>query len=877
MPAPVTPPPTDDGATPGAVPGAEGVEPRTRWRERSPWLRGTVYAAVGLVLALVATSVLAVTTVRSSFPQTEGTIDVPGLSADVRVVRDDAGVPQIWADTPEDLFFAQGFVQAQDRFFEMDVRRHITAGRLSELFGEETLETDKVVRAMGWRRVAEEEVARLDPTTVNYLEAFSAGVNAYVADRSPGELSLEYTLLSLGGLDDYAVEAWTPADSVAWLKAIAWDLRGNMQDEVDRAMASSRVDPERVEELYPAYPYARHRPIVTGSRSAARTGTVPSYGRHPEKAAVRALEATDRALDAVPTMVGTGEGVGSNAWVVDGDHSTTGMPILANDPHLAPTLPGVWYQMGLHCNVVDDECPFDVAGFTFAGLPGVVIGHNRDIAWGFTNLGPDVTDLYLEAVDGERYLRGKEWRPFRRRTETIEIAGEEPFTFTVRTSVHGPLISDVAPDFASVGANAPAPEGSPERGEGYAVALSWTALSTTRTAEAIFDMARASGWDEFRAAAAKFAAPSQNMVYADREGNIGYQAPGLIPVRGRAHDGNWPAPGWDPAYDWTGDHVPFDALPSVLNPPEGYVVTANQAPVGPDYPHRLGEAWDLGYRSQRLFELIESQEKFSPDDMARLQLDTRNGLAPTLVPYLLDVDPGSHYYRAGQRLLRRWDFTQPPDSAAAAYYNAVWRNLLELTFDDELPASVEVDGNSRWFEVVRGLLEEPSDPWWDDVDTDDVVERRDDVLVEAVRAARDELVRLQSRRADRWTWGHQHRLTLENQTVGQSDVGLVARLVNRGDWELGGGSSIVDATGWNAEEGYEVTWVPSMRMVVSMADLDDSTWINLTGASGHAFHPHYTDQTDLWAEGRTRPWPFSREAVEEAGEDVLTLATTRRE
>jgi penicillin amidase len=860
--------------------GGERSDPDDRsWRDRPRWLRWGVYVAVVVVLALVAGAVFSFNAVRRSLPQVEGTLTVDGLSAEVRVVRDEYGVPQVYADTPEDLFFAQGFVQAQDRFYEMDVRRHITAGRLSELFGEDTLETDKVVRTLGWRKVAEEELKLLDPQAVAYLEAFSAGVNAYVQDRSPGELSLEYTLLALTGLD-YQVEPWTAADSVAWLKAMAWDLRGNMQDEIDRARASTRLDAAQIEELYPPYPYDRHRPIVEGGgivggefdQDASGTGRPEALARVPvDDDVVAQLDRVSQALDALPVMVGRGDGVGSNAWVVDGEHSSTGAPILANDPHLAPTLPGVWYQMGLHCNEVGPACPYDVTGFTFAGFPGVVIGHNQQIAWGFTNLGPDVTDLYLEAVDGERYRRGDRWREFERRQETIEVAGGPAFTFTVRSSVHGPLLSDVSGTYASVGANAPVDGAAPDRGSGYAVALSWTALTPSLTAQAVFEINRATGWEEFREAARNFAAPSQNMVYADRDGNIGYQAPGLIPIRKPGHRGDYPAPGWDRSYDWEDRFVPFEELPTVLNPEEGFIATANQAPVDRSYPRYLGSAWSYGYRSQRIVDLLENRGPLGVADMARMQLDTRNGFAPTLVPYLLEVDPGSPYYREGQRLLRDWDFTQPPESAAAAYFNAVWRNLLELTFTDQLPESVEVDGGDRWFEVVTRLLEEPTDPWWDDVDTEDVREGRDDMLRQALQEARDELVRLQSRSVDGWTWGHQHTLTLENQTIGQSDLGLVARLVNRGPWQLGGGSGIVNAIGWNAAEGYDVDWVPSMRMVVSMADLDSSTWVNLTGASGHAFSDHYTDQTELWADGETRPWAFTRPAVEAAAVHTLRL------
>jgi penicillin amidase len=433
------------------------------------------------------------------------------------------------------------------------------------------------------------------------------------------------------------------------------------------------------------------------------------------------------------------------------------------------------------------------------------------------------------------------------------------------------LLSDVSAELSTVGANAPVADQAPDRGNGYAVALSWTALIPNRTTDAIFMMDAAGSWDEFRAAAAHFAAPSQNLVYADRAGHIGYQAPGLIPIRKSGNTGDYPAEGWLSSNDWTGNFVPFDALPNVLDPADGVIATANQAVIGSDYPYYLTNSWDYGYRGQRLVSLLGAKARFSVEDMSELQLDSRNGFAPTFVPYLLDVLMPSQYLAAGQRLLQDWDFEQPADSAAAAYYNAVWRQTLALTFHDQLRRSLWPDGGDRWFEVMRRLLADPDNSWWDDIETETVVETRDDILFQALAGARDELVRLQARRAAEWTWGHHHRMNLENQSLGQSDIGLVRWLFNRGGYEVGGGGSIVNATKWNAAEDYTVTAAPSMRMVVSLDDFDDSRWINLTGVSGHAFHDNYVDQTELWVDGDTLPWRFSAAAVGAAAEDTLTL------
>jgi penicillin G amidase len=854
------------------------------WRSFLRWPRAariTTYVAVGLALVLVVALVTGVVLVRRPFPQTSGSAELAGLGGDVEVVRDDHGIPQLYGDSVEDLMRAQGYVHAQERFFEMDVRRHATAGRLAEMFGEKALESDEMVRTMGWRRVAEQELALIKPETRAALEAYADGVNAYLDQHSPSQIAVEYTVLNAGGLD-YRPEHWTAVDSLSWLKAMAWDLRGNMTEEIDRVLALADHSAEQVQELYPAYPYDEHAPIVgqgavvdgifdqAATQDATRKPQRPAY----TAGAQRALSRLQAGLERMPTLLGRGDGIGSNSWVVDGDHSATGEPLLANDPHLDASLPGVWMQMGLHCRTVSEDCPLDVAGFTFSGVPGVIIGHNADIAWGFTNLGPDVTDLYLERVQGDRWRYDGKLRPLRTRTETIKVHGGDDVELTIRATKHGPLLSDVSDQLADVG-EAARVDGRPD-GETYAVALEWTALHPSATADAVLELDTATGWDSFRAAAADFAVPAQNLVYADTQGHIGYQAPGRIPIRKSGNDGLLPVAGWRPENDWTGDYVPFDGLPNVLDPEEGFIVTANQAVIGRDYPYRLTDDWDQGYRSQRIRDRLSQEGELSVDEMLDLQLDDQNPMGPVLTPYLLDVKLPRGYYSAGKRLLEHWDFGQPADSAAAAYFNVVWRNLLRLTFQDELPEDQWPDGGDRWFAVVSHLLEHPSDPWWDDRSTTGV-ETRDDILAEAMTAARDELTRRQDVSADEWSWGRLHRLDLHQAALGESGIGPVEWLVNRGPWEVGGGSAAVDAASWDASEGYAVTSAPSMRMVVSVGDFDKSRWINLTGVSGHPFDDHYTDQTDLWAEGETLPWPFTSSAVHDAAEDTLTLTPAERE
>ncbi len=844
-----------------------------------------------IVVVMVVATVIGVSLVRRSLPQTSGELIVSGLTAKVTVLRDDRGVPQIYADNSYDLFRAQGFVAAQDRFFEMDLRRHITAGRLAEMVGKDGVETDRVIRTMGWRRVAEAELPTLASSTRRYLQSYAEGVNAYIAQAgSPDKMGLEYAVLGQK-FADYRVEPWSPADSLAWLKAMAWDLRGNYVDELTRARLSGRITPARLAQIFPPYPIESHHPIVsaqdwrpgvaTSTRSAASAlRPVPAIPSIPpalsDKATRTVYAAVATALDQLPEMVGRGDGIGSNSWVVGPKRSSTGKPLLANDPHLGVGIPGIWYQTGLHCRTVSAGCPFDVTGFSFAGMPGIVIGHNQSIAWGFTNLGPDVSDFYLEQLRADSYRRGEHYLALKARTETIKVAGGQDVTIKVRETVHGPLLSDVISSVAQAGQTALV-EGKAQT-TSYAVSLAWTGLLPGHTADAIFKFNTAQDFAQFRLAARDFAVPAQNLLYADTQGHIGYQAPGQVPIRASstagAPPGYWPAPGWDPAYDWRG-FVPFEQMPTAYDPPEGYLVAANQAVTASSTPFLTTE-WDYGYRSERIRNLITATPKVTPARMSQIQGDTRNDFAPELVKALLAVKlNGDPFTKEAQNLLRTWDYTQPsgrsPSAAAAAYYNAVWSNVLDLTFNDEL-GKMKANGGSQWMQALTGLLAKPSDVWWDNKRTAGVIEGRDEILRQSLVEARKDLTENLGKNPSTWQWGRLHQLRLEHKVLGGDSVpGPVRAVFNRGPWQLPGGSSIVNANGWDAGKGYQVDWAPSMRMVVNLGDLDASRWVNQSGNSGHPFDDHYVDQADAWAANETFPWPFSEKAVRDGGGDQLTL------
>ncbi|MEU3574025.1 penicillin acylase family protein [Kitasatospora sp. NPDC036755] len=881
------PRPAADSAEPGTAPAAvavadPGPEPALLPRRRRVLRIARRTAAVLTALVLVAAGSLAgyaYWTVQRSMPKLSGSTTVQGLHGEARIVRDASGIPQIYADTAHDLFLAEGYAQAQDRFWQMDVQRHVTAGRLAEMFGPGEVQTDKVARTFGWYRVAEQEVTMLSPQTQEYLRAFADGVNAYLAKHEGAELSVEYPVLGFVA-DDYRPEQWTPADSVSWLKTMAWNLNTGMIDQFEHAMLPADLPEGATDDLFPPYDYQRWTPIVpdragTATPAADPTAAPAAPTSPPVPAAASAALADSAEVRTVLAAVlgPQGTGIGSNSWVVAGSRTTTGKPLLENDPHLTPSLPGIWYQVGLHCNRIGPDCGYDVSGFTFAGMPGVVIGHNADIAWGFTDLGAADSDLFVERVSGSGYEHEGQQLPLTVRQETIKVAGGRPVDLTVRSTLHGPLISDVLKSADEVADHGRVPD-VPPHGEqdGYAVAMQWTALDPAPTLDALFALDRAKDWNDFRAAAAAFASPVQNMIYADTAGNIGYQTPGRIPVR-KAGDARRPVPGWTGTYDWTG-YLPFDQLPTSFNPPEGYIVTANNAVVGPDYPHLIGSDWGTGHRSRRIAELIEQAGKLDVAAMERITQDTWNGNAATLAPALLRVQVDAQAEPA-QALLRGWDYTQGADSAPAAYFNAVWRELLKEAFTDRLSrAGVKSyaypDGGGHWFDVVRGLLDKPDSLWWTST-TDPSVHGRDAMLRRAMEQAATDLRKRLGDDPRKWRWGALHTLTLESPTLGTAGPAPLQWLLNADPIGVGGGTDTVLANGWDPRKGFEVIWVPSMRMVVDLGDFERSRWINLTGASGHATADTYTDQTALWARGDSLAWPYGAAAVDAAAHDRLRL------
>mgnify|MGYP001172878065 CR=1 FL=1 len=839
-----------------------------------------------LVVSLVGAVVFATGVVRRSWPQTAGALTLDSLTSAVEVVRDGQGVPTIYADTPADLFRAQGFVTAQDRFFQMDLRRKVASGRSAELIGAAGVASDTVMRTLGLRRVAEAELPLLAPSTRLYLNAYAEGVNDLITRAGdPMALGLEYEVLG-ARLGDERPEKWTAVDSLVWLKAYAFDIAGLDSAELARGRLSATMDAAQLRAIYPEYP-SQHPTVLAATAWGHARSSGPADGiaglaglDTPDGlSAAAALASAQAALDARATsaLVGSGEGLGSNAWVVAGSRTASGAPLLAADPHLAPTQPGAYAQIGLRCRTVSAECPFDVTGITLPGFPGVMAGHTGKIAWATAALGADVSDFYYEQVTGDSSVRDGALVPLQQTTETVKVRGGADAVFTVRRTTHGPILSDIVTAVDEAGRRAVI-NGVAER-QRYAVSLAWTGFTPSRTADAIFGLSTATSFAEFRAAATNYAAPALSVVYADVDGHIGYLAPGQIPVRSAATAGApagfVPAPGWQSTWDWR-DIVPNAELPWALDPQEGFIVAANNKVTPLPSPY-LGSDWDNGWRAARISQLLATGPKLTPADMTRLQQDTFDAFARTLVPVLLGVDLSSDgFTEEAQRLLRMWDFTTPADrsdaSAAAVYFYAVWSRLVQGTFDDQLPADLRSDGGPRWRQAVIRLLEDPANLWWDDKRTSGVVENRDEILHRALVQARLDLTRSMGSSTSSWSWGKVHLLDLGHPVLGeQSDSGWIARLFDRGPVPVAGGSAVVLATAFDASKGFRVTSAPAARLVVDLGDLGASTWVLQTGQSGHAGHPHYVDQLDTWVSGGAYSWPFSAESVTATASERLTL------
>ncbi|MBK9715478.1 MAG: penicillin acylase family protein [Kouleothrix sp.] len=798
---------------------------------------------------------------RGALPQTSGSVQVQGLTAAVEIVRDADAVPHIRAQNEADAMFGLGYAHAQDRLWQMEFQRRIGNGRLSEFAGPSQLDTDKFLRTLGVARAAKTAWASMAPDARQLVEAYVAGVNSFIGSHHGRELPVEFTVLGI------QPEPWKPEDVLVWGKMMAWDLGGNWTSELLRSRLSAKLGAEKADQLMPAYlpdrtlilpngVAADQRPTTKGQSATAQgaesvspvalgPSSTKSLGCSSLPAACDRLLAINRALKDDFGLGGTA--IGSNNWVVSGARTTTGKPLLSNDPHLGARIPSIWYLAHITGGRID------AIGATLPGAPGIIIGHNQRIAWGVTNTGPDVQDLFVEHINDRNEAEYKgAWEPVQVVPEVIKVKGQPDVTIQVRITRHGPLISDVISDVAEP------------------MAFRWTALDEEdHIFESFLQIDQAQSWADFTAALKNYGAPMQNFVYADVDGNIGYYAPGKLPIRASG-DGTLPAQGWTGADDWTG-YVPFEELPHAYNPPQGYIATANNKVVGDGYPHLIGSDWAAPYRAARIVELIEAKPKLAPDDMAAIQADVRSSLARELLPRLLEATPTDDRAKQALEMLRGWDGTVSGDSAQAAIFEAWYQQIPKRILEDEVGDKLWSDyGDERNFiaMALSAQLSEGNSPWCDDVGTP----AQEDCATELGAALSDglaDMAKVQgSQDVKGWRWDRAHHAMFPHNVF--DGVGALRPIFSR-SIPNGGDGFTVDVAPISQSDPYNQYHVPSYREIIDLSALDSSRFIHTVGQSGSVLSGDYSNLLERWQRVEYMPMRYDKATVDAAAKARLVL------
>lgn len=765
---------------------------------------------------------------RRSLPRTRGHIHLHGTRGTIDILRDKAAIPHIYAEQKLDAFFGLGYVHAQDRLWQMEFMRRIGQGRLAEIFGKSSLNTDIFLRTLGMQRAAASAWEELAPDIRAIVDAYIAGINSVIHGNRTHKLPPEFSLLRL------KPEAWTGPQIMVMNKVMAWQLSGNFDTELLRSQFIQAVGKERASQILAPYP-------VNGPSIV--TWPVPNLRQTPDMESTPTIASTADGYQQLSeleqaTRRVAGEGarfkdvLGSDSWVVDGSMSVTGKPLLANDPHLGVEIPLTWYLAHLSAPELD------VIGATIPGSPAVVIGRNAKITWGLTNLNPDVQDLFREHIDptGKQAEYQEQWEDMHIYDEIIQVKGEAAITCQVRITRHGPLISDALNETAARRNSSSTQEALEP------LALRWTALDKQdSTLEAFIRINEAHNWQTFKDAVRLFVAPGQNFLYADTEGNIGYQASGNIPLRASG-DGSTPGEGWSGHNDWLG-YVPFEELPSNYNPPEHYIVAANQRPASPDYPHFLGREWSSTYRAERISELLQSKDTFSAQDFIAMQADTISKHAQELLPHILPlVKPQDSFAHSALELLSTWDKNMAGESAAAALYGAWFRLLPRAVLKDEL--DIDLIANYEWrFQFVGRFITQTFASYRQEEQS---AEASIDCAAIANQTFHQAVADVKHRLGgdpQRWRWSKLHHLMLVHQPLGRNKY--LGFFLNR-KIESQGDCGTLNYAPISYEPAYQQIGAAGYRQIVDLANPEQSLFMHLAGQSGHFLSPHYADYLSAW-------------------------------
>jgi penicillin amidase len=826
---------------------------------RHPVLRIFYYVLCVLLVVLIAAIWWLYAIMRSPQPQLDGSISVPGISAKVRVIRDERGVPTIEAASLEDLFFAQGYVTAQDRLWQMDMMRRAAAGELSEVIGEDTVKMDREERILGLRQAAESAEKNISARDRVYFDAYARGVNAFL-DSHRNRLSLEFRLMK------YTPRPWTVSDSMLVGARMVQDLNHYKNPPpLTREKILAKLGPELTADLYVNSSW-RDRPPTEVRRIEENPDAKSSDDEDDDDEEVEPEGENNHMISALSSAITSPFSEfaeeeadlfrpGSNDWVVSGQHTVSGKPLLSNDMHLDHQMPNLWFAA--HLKTTGGN--FDVAGVTLPGVPFVIVGHNQRIGWGFTNVGPTVEDDFIEEFNPQgQYKTPGGWVDAEHRQEIIRVKGKPDVTFDVITTRHGPIITELLP------------------GETRKIALRWTLQDGVGLV--FFNVDSAQNWDQFREAFSKFIAPGQNVVYADIDGHIGYQATGRVPIRA-AGDGSLPVSGSDDAHEWKG-WIPFDEMPRVYDPPGGILATANGRITPDDYKYSISTNWDAPWRTDRIYRVLESGKKFAPADMLALQMDvksTYDRFCADKFVYAIDhAANASDRAKRAAEILRDWDGRMSADSAAPTIETKARQELVRLLLEPKLGApdkgpdrgllswkSYRWSMSSVWLENV--LTKQPArwlPPGFSDYGAllttaaENVVKQNRPVAGNSAT-----LDALAPADLNQWKWGKDYPVEIDHPVLSQ--LPLIGRFTGPGLHPLSGNNYTVKAVG----RGFG----PSERLTLNFANFDESTLNLVTGESGIFLSPYYLDQWKAWYEGSTFAFPFSQSAVEHHRAHEMTL------
>ena len=776
--------------------------------------------------------------VTESFPQTSGILQVPSLHSETKVYRDEYGVPHLLADTDRDAYFTVGFLHAQDRLWQLELLRRAGEGRLAEVLGEPALPIDRMFRTIGIWRHAVGAAKSIDEPTRHSLQAYAEGINSFLQSHK-GKYPVEFDLLGI------EPQPWSVEHSILISRLMAWELNYSRWVDITLGLLVERFGEAKASEIFPTWPEGA--PIV-----------VPD-GIRDKKVAGLAMELL-HADQAYRKLVGSGGfQSGSNAWAVSGAKSVTGKPLLANDPHLMLSAPGRWYE--LHVSTPG----LDVAGATIVGVPFVIIGRNRHIAWGVTNAMMDDEDFYVEEADSiqhpTRYRFNNGWRPFEERIDTILVKDGRPILLTTYWTHRGPVVNRL------------------EKAAAYSrnvISMRWMGHEQSNEPRAFFLLNRATNWREFREALRFFSVPAQNFVYADVEGNIGYHTGGKLPIR-ETKSPTLPFPGWTDKYDWKG-FVPFDEMPHEFNPPEGFIATANNKIASDSYPHYISNLWEPHWRIARITELLKSKPKFSVEDFERMQNDLVSPHARELVPVILKAfaenEASDADLRTALTYFRNWDYRMNKEDVATTLFQSFFGRMIRHTFEDEMgPGLVALYDTLPGIPLsaLTRLMQKGSSTWFDNIETPQV-EGMNEIIRLSMENAVIDLRNLLGGELKEWQWGRLH--TVEFPHVFGAEK-LARTVFNRGPFPAGGSHSTVNNGHFTLGASYRETVGPSIRQIFDLSDVNNGRAVMPPGQSGQVFQKHYDDQLQLWLNGAYRQWTMDRSRIENANYELLILQPVR--